>query len=62
MRRSLIPHFGLTFSQRDSVELENQDIDLLLLDPERFEAAFRIKSNTEAGTRKDKYSKDMFDD
>lgn len=36
LRRSLIPHFRLTFSQRDSVELENSDIELLLLHPNTF--------------------------
>ena len=48
LRRSLIPHFGLTFSQRDSVELENADIELLLTDPDAFEAKRRIKSDRES--------------
>ena len=43
LRRSLIPHFGLTFSQRDSVELENVDLELLLTKPELFERKFRVK-------------------
>ena len=45
LKRSLIPHFGLTFSQRDSVELENVDVELLLTYPERFERKFRIRSH-----------------
>ena len=43
LRRSLIPHFGLTFSQRDSVELENADIERLLTYPDKFEHEFRMK-------------------
>ena len=49
LRRSLIPHFGLTFSQRDSIELENMDIELLLTDPNGFERKFRIKGASDKG-------------
>ena len=43
LRRYLIPHFNLTFSKRDSISLENSDIELLLTDPEAFEKAKRIR-------------------
>lgn len=43
LRRSLIPHFSLTFSQRDSIELENGDIELLLTRPHAFERNHRIR-------------------
>jgi hypothetical protein len=42
LRRSLLPHFNLTFSKRDSIELENEDIELLLLKPKEFEDKLRI--------------------
>jgi len=56
LRRSLIPHFGLTFSQRDSVELENAEIELLLTDPDAFEARKRIKGDDDG-----QGSGDLFD-
>ena len=37
LRRLLIPHFNLTFSMRDSIELEPEDIQELLLTPKEFE-------------------------
>jgi hypothetical protein len=37
LRRFLIPHFNLTFSMRDSVELEPAEFEVFLLDPTRFE-------------------------
>ena len=55
LRRSLIPHFSLTFSQRDSIELENEDIELLLTQPIAFEAKHRIRSGRDDGTE------DLFD-
>ena len=55
LRRSLIPHFSLTFSQRDSIELENEDIELLLTQPIEFEAKHRIRSGRDDGTE------DLFD-
>ena len=36
LRRYLIPHFNLTFSKRDSIELENNEIEQLLTDPRKF--------------------------
>ncbi len=37
LRRYLIPHFRLTFSRRDSLQLENNQIETLLRDPQKFE-------------------------
>ncbi len=48
LRRYLIPHFNLTFSKRDSLELENAEIELLLVDPAKFQETKRLK---EAGTK-----------
>ena len=44
LRRYLIPHFRLTFSQRDSIELNGREIERLLLDPDSFENRHRIRS------------------
>ncbi len=44
LRRYLIPHFMLTFSRRDSLSMENEDINLLLCEPDTFEARNRLKS------------------
>ena len=44
LRRYLIPHFNLTFSRRDSIELENHEIELLLMDPKTFQERKRLKS------------------
>ena len=43
LRRLLIPHFNLTFSSRDSIELEPSQIEVLLNDPETFLKAKRLK-------------------
>jgi serine/threonine protein kinase len=43
LRRFLIPHFNLTFSSRDSIQLEPADFELMLLDPANFEKSFRQK-------------------
>ena len=45
LRRLLIPHFNLTFSTRDSIELEPSQIEVLLNDPETFLKAKRLKSD-----------------
>jgi serine/threonine protein kinase len=42
LRRLLIPHFNLTFSNRDSVSLKNEDIELLLVTPDKFYNRFRL--------------------
>ena len=44
LRRYLIPHFNLTFSKRDSLELENNEIELLLTDPNTFQESKRLRS------------------
>jgi serine/threonine protein kinase len=43
LRRFLIPHFQLTFSMRDSIELEPADFEEFLLHPQDFEKSHRIK-------------------
>ncbi|MDY6864146.1 MAG: protein kinase [Thermodesulfobacteriota bacterium] len=43
LRRLLIPHFNLTFSTRDSVGLEPDEIQELLLTPKEFEKRHLIK-------------------
>ena len=52
LRRYLIPHFGLTFSKRDSLELNNQELELLLTDPHSFQEMKRIRSSDDARARK----------
>ena len=47
LRRYLIPHFLLTFSRRDSIQLRGDQIEDLLLYPARFEKSMRIKSREE---------------
>jgi serine/threonine protein kinase len=44
LRRCLLPHFNLTFSKRDSISLENREIEYLLLNPGEFENRKRIKA------------------
>ena len=63
LRRSLIPHFNLTFSQRDSVELENLDLELLLMKPDLFEEKHRIKKSGVKGREaNDERMEDFFDE
>lgn len=45
LRRYLIPHFQLTFSRRDSLELENEQLELLLCEPRRFETERRLRQD-----------------
>jgi hypothetical protein len=52
LRRYLIPHFRLTFSRRDSLELENHQIETLLCKPQQFEDAMRLKSEEDAVRRR----------
>ena len=47
LRRFLIPYFNLTFSGRDSIPLEPEDIELLLAEPDRFENKFRKRGPDE---------------
>ena len=44
LRRYLIPHFNLTFSQRDSVALENREVEMLLTNPKKFEEVKRARA------------------
>lgn len=46
LRRFLIPHFNLTFSFRDSVELEPHEFEEFLLRPSDFERKHRLKQTT----------------
>jgi hypothetical protein len=48
LRRFLIPHFNLTFSTRDSIELEPTDFETFLTAPENFDREFRLKSAEDA--------------
>ncbi len=43
LRRLLIPHFNLTFSMRDSIELEANEVEGLLLLPKEFEKSHLVK-------------------
>ena len=52
LRRYLIPHFRLTFSRRDSLQLENQEIETLLCEPQKFEDAMRLRSEKDAVRRR----------
>ena len=44
LRRYLIPHFLLKFSRRDSIQLESDQMEKLLLFPTDFEAAMKVRS------------------
>jgi len=44
LRRFLIPHFNLTFSTRDSLGLEAEAVELLLMAPNEFETRMRLKA------------------
>lgn len=48
LRRFLIPHFNLTFSTRDSVELESEAFEQFLLRPKEFENAYRLRAREES--------------
>jgi hypothetical protein len=48
LRRFLIPHFNLTFSTRDSIELEPADFEIFLCDPRAFEQKLRPKTLEDA--------------
>lgn len=57
LRRYLIPHFDLTFSRRDSLQLENDDLNRFLLDPRKFEDRMRLKSKEDAERRREQRRK-----
>lgn len=42
LRRALLPHFNLTFSKRDSVEIETIEMEKFLLRPQDFEQTKRL--------------------
>jgi len=48
LRRFLIPHFNLTFSTRDSIELEPEQFEAFLLHPKIFEHSMRLKDEAQA--------------
>lgn len=48
LRRFLIPHFNLTFSTRDSIELEPEDFEKFLMNPKGFEQQWRLKNLEDA--------------
>ncbi len=58
LRRFLIPHFNLTFSMRDSIELEPADFELFLLDPRKFEDTYRFRNPQDAMDAEEKTLKD----
>ncbi len=47
LRRYLIPHFLLTFSRRDSIQLEGYQLEKMLRFPTEFESSMRIRSQSE---------------
>ena len=51
LRRYLIPHFRLTFSRRDSLQLENHQIETLLCKPKNFEKSRKSRSKDGAARR-----------
>ena len=62
LRRYLIPHFLLTFSRRDSLQLENHQIETLLCKPKEFERSKRAKPKAGVARkrRRDPNQKDLF--
>jgi len=47
LRRSLLPHFNLTFSTRDSLQLDPREIEMLFLNPDEFEKEKVLTSKSE---------------
>ncbi len=52
LRRYLIPHFLLTFSRRDSLQLENNQLETFLSEPKEFERTMRLRSKGDATRRR----------
>ena len=52
LRRYLIPHFRLTFSRRDSIQLENSQMELFLRNPTKFEKAMRLRAQADGSRRR----------
>lgn len=62
LRRYLIPHFQLTFSRRDSLSLENAQMEVLLSDPQKFEDTWRIRSGNNQSGQGELFDKEDGDD
>ena len=64
LRRYLIPHFRLTFSTRDSLQLENDEIETLLCRPQEFEIKKKLNSEDDAARRhrRDLNQEELFPD
>ncbi|MDR3403075.1 MAG: protein kinase [Chthoniobacter sp.] len=58
LRRFLIPHFNLTFSTRDSLEVEVVEFEQFLNDPKAFEERLRLKSKEDAERLEGKQAQD----
>lgn len=52
LRRYLVPHFQLTFSRRDSLLLENWEVETMLCRPIDFENDKRLRSKADAVRRR----------
>lgn len=58
LRRFLIPHFNLTFSKRDSIPIENKDLEMLLTQPDKF---FKTQKQPKGKkNQKENYAQDGF--
>ena len=62
LRRYLIPHLRLTFSLRDSLSLENHEIEMLLSDPRGFERKARLRSAEDAERQRQRRSRTRTND
>ena len=58
LRSYLIPHFRLTFSRRDSLQLEGDQIEQLLCSPDKFENGMRLRSADDVARRRGKARRD----
>ena len=57
LRRFLVPHFHLTFSMRDSIEIEPADFETFLVNPKGFEQKLRLRSLDDAN----RFERDLHD-
>jgi hypothetical protein len=48
LRRFLLPHFNLTFSLRDSIELEETEFEEFITSPDKFDKKLRLKAKEDA--------------
>jgi len=58
LRRFLIPHFNLTFSTRDSLELEPRHFEHFLLEPKDFEDKYRLRTAADGADGSPKLTQD----